>query len=59
MIEVGKKCKHKNIICDGLCNNCFEKKAKNNPYDFCTNWLDNSQFTDYEGLILASQEIDI
>lgn len=55
----GKKCKYKNQICDGLCNNCYacndgiistgKNYKSNNYYSFSGN-------TDYEELILARQE---
>ena len=60
MIEVGTKCKHKNIVCDGLCNNCWDReKVKLNSYDFATRKPYGYELPDYEELILASQEIDI
>lgn len=56
----GKKCKWKNIICDGLCNNCWavtdgklsdEIKPIGNSYSYSI-----YNCTDYEELILARQE---
>ena len=51
MIEVGTKCKHKNIVCDGLCNNCWDReKVKLNSYDFATRKPYGYELPDYEEL---------
>lgn len=58
MKNIGEKCKHKNIICDGLCNNCFENISKSNSYKFASRAPYSYELPDYEELILAMQESD-
>jgi len=56
----GKKCKWKNIICDGLCNNCWavtNEKLSDEIKPMEKSFSYNiSCDTDYEELILARQE---
>jgi len=58
----GTKCKWKNQICDGLCNNCYAitngkictdglRGYKTSPYNAY-----NCSYPDYEDAILARQE---
>ena len=61
---IGKKCKWKNQICDGLCNNCYALADSDSRDKYkiapAKNWWSDSIYNgspDYEGAILARQEM--